>query len=352
MSGKREIVMNSSLLSKLIEIPSTDRSGNHMLVEYLSDWVRRNITGFKLERQVTNSGFENLLVYFGEPKMVIVAHTDVVGTEGQVWKTNPYKLNNSGDWWIGRGSADNKGSIASVLGAVKEVRPNNILLAFTSDEETGLEGIKTLSNSLPNSVGHAIVCEPTGKKLVTSHRGVAGINIRFFGKSSHAAYPQLGESAIEKAARFVCDVLETKDEDAVINFGVIRGGEKLNVVAGECLVRVNYRYFKKNAQIWLKHVGAVNHTSKVSVEVQFDLPPFHSSFKEDELLRIKRIAKAVDVGAENFYSEAGLLSQKGVDTVVYGTAPISRAHTEGEYVTTSELMDYQEFFIKLFKLRR
>ncbi|AIF69252.1 peptidase [Palaeococcus pacificus DY20341] len=77
----------------------------------------------------------------GEPKIMFMAHFDVVPVNLEEWKTDPFKLTIIGDRTYGRGSADDKGNVAAVMLALKELARKDlkgkVLFAFTGDEEIG-----------------------------------------------------------------------------------------------------------------------------------------------------------------------------------------------------------------------
>jgi succinyl-diaminopimelate desuccinylase len=77
----------------------------------------------------------------GKPKLLFMAHFDVVPVNREEWETDPFKLTVKGDSAYGRGSADDKGNVASIMLALKELSKEKldgkILFTFTGDEEIG-----------------------------------------------------------------------------------------------------------------------------------------------------------------------------------------------------------------------
>ncbi|WP_297069413.1 M20/M25/M40 family metallo-hydrolase [Thermococcus sp.] len=77
----------------------------------------------------------------GEPRLLFMAHFDVVPVNPEEWDTDPFRLTVKGDRAYGRGSADDKGNVASIMLALKELLSDElngkILFAFTGDEEIG-----------------------------------------------------------------------------------------------------------------------------------------------------------------------------------------------------------------------
>lgn len=77
----------------------------------------------------------------GEPGLMFMAHFDVVPVNPNEWNTDPFKLTVEGNRAYGRGSADDKGNVAAIMLALKELAQRElhgkILFAFTGDEEIG-----------------------------------------------------------------------------------------------------------------------------------------------------------------------------------------------------------------------
>ena len=78
--------------------------------------------------------------------------------------------------------------------------------------------------------------EPTDNDLAIGSKGTFRLMIRTRGKAAHSAYPEEGESAIEKLLDILDDIRHTKfpdDEffgDTTVNIGTIDGGAALNVM--------------------------------------------------------------------------------------------------------------------------
>ncbi len=77
----------------------------------------------------------------GKPRLLFMAHFDVVPVNPEEWDIDPFRLTVKGDRAYGRGSADDKGNVASIMLALKELLSDElngkILFAFTGDAELG-----------------------------------------------------------------------------------------------------------------------------------------------------------------------------------------------------------------------
>jgi predicted dipeptidase len=105
-------------------------------------------------RNVDNRVFEVTLPGTGGEEFGILTHADVVPANAAEWvlddgtKLDPFKVTRVGDYLYGRGTIDDKGSIAAVLYAMKAVKDSGLPLARTirlmveTTEETGGDAMK------------------------------------------------------------------------------------------------------------------------------------------------------------------------------------------------------------------
>ncbi|WP_255346947.1 M20/M25/M40 family metallo-hydrolase [Thermococcus sp. PK] len=120
----------------------------------------------------------------GKPKLLFMAHFDVVPVNREEWETEPFELTIKGNRAYGRGSADDKGNVAAIMFALKELSKmefeGKILFAFTGDEEIGgkiamhiAEKLKS-ENKLPE---YMINADGIGMKPIIRRRKGFGVTI-------------------------------------------------------------------------------------------------------------------------------------------------------------------------------
>ncbi|HBB94386.1 MAG TPA: acetylornithine deacetylase, partial [Blastocatellia bacterium] len=133
-----------------------------------------------------------------------------------------------------------KAFIAAALTAVDSIHLTKLktplALVFTSDEEIGCLGAKRLAATRPFRVRYAIVGEPTSLQPMRAGKGYCLAEIVVRGREAHSAYPQLGASAIFRAARLIQAIEEIAEElksdrrdgfdppYTTLNVGLINGG--------------------------------------------------------------------------------------------------------------------------------
>ena len=99
----------------------------------------------------------------------------------------------------GRGSCDAKGIIAAQVAAAERLKQEGIYvgLLFLVGEERDSLGAKVANEQ---SYGNKFLIngEPTENRLASASKGTLRVEVIAKGRMAHSAYPELGESAIDK----------------------------------------------------------------------------------------------------------------------------------------------------------
>jgi acetylornithine deacetylase len=195
----------------------------------------------KVERCPVNADRFNVFAYWGEPLVTLSTHMDTVPP------FFPSREDASFIW--GRGSADAKGIIASMIGAAEgllESGARNFGLLFVVGEERNSAGAYAAAEN-PRGSRFLINGEPTENKLALATKGIIRFEIEAQGKLAHSAYPELGESAIEKLLDALQEVRKMRlPQDpllgrSTVNIGVISGGRAPNVIPDAALAEIAVR---------------------------------------------------------------------------------------------------------------
>jgi acetylornithine deacetylase len=226
---------------QLIDIPSTtgDEAAH---ADFLDRELRR--LGFETRRQeVTPTRFNLFASAGGRPRVVINSHLDTVP---------PWFASREDETHVyGRGACDTKGVIAAMIAAGEKLIGDGIrdfAFLFVVGEETDSVGAKS-ANAAFRHLGSelVIVGEPTGSKFARASKGALTCVIRFDGVAAHSAYPHLGDSAINKMVNAIEEINATdwgRDEnlgETTVNVGVVRGGEKPNIIAAKAECELIFR---------------------------------------------------------------------------------------------------------------
>ena len=139
------------------------------------------------------------------------AHYDVVPVSGKWKHGGPFSGAVHKGWIYGRGTADMKGSIASLLMALQAIRATgakprvNVEVSFTADEETdSFLGTGWLVAHAPIKPDRAIVMEGgEGASVCCGHNGVVWLEVSVHGRPAHGSKPEDGVNALENMSRLV-----------------------------------------------------------------------------------------------------------------------------------------------------
>ena len=215
-----------NLLSNLVEI-SSPYFHEEDIMAFVKDWfegneIKADYHNYKEEKITKHKGRNVVVTLEGKkqgPVICLNGHLDsVMLCNG--WTKNP-KGEIEGDKLYGLGALDMKSGCAATMLALKAFHQNHknfkgkIISTYVSAEE-GPFGIGTnalIEDGYMEGVDFSIITEPsagfTGKPfpdLCLGARGGYGLEIEFFGTSAHAATPEKGISAVDDAAKFICEL--------------------------------------------------------------------------------------------------------------------------------------------------
>jgi acetylornithine deacetylase len=210
---------------------------------YLLDHLTRLAGEFSgvVERMDVEPGRFNIFVKFGEPVVTFSTHMDTVP---------PFFPSREDDEFIwGRAACDTKGIIASMIFAVRNLLTEGVRglgLLFVVGEERNSAGAYHAAQN-PRGSRFLINGEPTENQLAAGSKGALRYQFVARGKMAHSAYPELGDSAINKlldALQRVRSVHMPTDEllgQATLNIGLLSGGRAPNVIADEAQAELMIR---------------------------------------------------------------------------------------------------------------
>lgn len=201
-----------------------------------------SVSGGRIERMPVEEGRFNVLATWGDPLVTLSTHMDTVPPF--------FASREDGAHIWGRGSCDAKGIIAAMIGATEKLLASGtkgFALLFVVGEERNSAGAITASKS-PRGSRYLINGEPTENKVALASKGTLRFELTSRGRLAHSAYPELGESAIEKLLDAL-DAIRSVDlprsavlGSSTMNIGTISGGRAPNVIPdwarAELLVRL------------------------------------------------------------------------------------------------------------------
>ncbi|NWL06193.1 acetylornithine deacetylase [Pseudomonas hunanensis] len=372
-----------ALLARLIGFATVSRDSNLQLIGFIRDYLAE--LGVESELFHNPEGTKaNLFATIG-PKdvggVVLSGHTDVVPVDGQAWSVEPFALSERDGRLFGRGTADMKGFIASVLAAVPAFLAQPLRmpvhLAFSYDEEVGCLGVRSMLEALeqrPHKPRLCLIGEPTELKPVLGHKGKLAMRCQVHGAACHSAYAPSGVNAIEYAAKLIGKLGDIGDALALpqhhderfdppfstVQTGVIKGGRALNIVPAECEFDFEVRAlpgFEAQAvadqlQTYaeaelLPRMRKVNAASAIRLEPLSAYPGLATPQDSEAARLVALLSGSNEFGTVAFGTEGGLFDQAGIPTVVCGPGSMDQGHKPDEFVSVEQLQGCDAMLLRL-----
>lgn len=319
----------------------------------------------------------------GGKNLLFNGHTDTVSPYGMEKANEPY-ITENGEIW-GRGTADMKGPLVSMMAAIIELKRSNTKLSgdviFTGviDEEERGYGIVDLVEYGFNADA-AIVGEPCAFEVCVAQRGVEWFKFDFKGKQVHGGVQWLGINAISKATKFIRAVEEDLqpiinsrthpiNKASTVNVGVIQGGTELSTVAGDCTVWVDRRWqpyeeyedVLKEFQDVIDRLAAEDPEFKCTMAVtdESTMPEgyIHWPFELDAgnpfaQLMLDKLTEAsgedVKFAGKTGWTDAGAIYHcLKIPTLVTGPGFVTEAHTTHEKIPIDHLLIWADAYHKV-----
>ena len=373
-----------NLLQSLVEFDTGSNLSNLKLIAFVQEYL----TSFCVESSLFNnrSGEKaNLYATIGPSDrsgLCLSGHTDVVPATGQPWTVEPFALTWRGKRVLGRGTADMKGFLASVLANVPnfiaQCRHIPIHLAFSYDEEAGCRGVRGLLSEMASMPFKPLACvigEPTGMQVAVAHKGKQAYRCCVKGLAGHSALIDRGVNAVEFAAelatflrrkaRDLCTMghLDERFEPpySTIHVGKLNGGTALNVIPDHAEIEFEIRNLPGDDPDQI--VSSVRSYAELELVEEMRRIAPEAGIEWVELAKYPALAEepgstwlrdlACDLTGDpsfhalSFGTEGGLFQEIGIPTIVCGPGSIEQAHKADEYVELEQMVRCLDFLSKL-----
>jgi acetylornithine deacetylase len=306
--------------------------------KYLADYLFQmaSQTGGRVETMPVEPRRFNVFAYWGEPTVTLSTHMDTVP---------PFFSSREDEKFIwGRGACDTKGIIASMITAVEAMLwsgERNFGLLFVVGEERNSAGAY-FAAKFPRGCRYIINGEPTENKLALGSKGALRYEVSATGKMAHSAYPELGESAIEKlldALDKVRRIELPKDPvlgQSTLNIGTISGGRAPNVIPDQAM-----------AEIFIRLVDEGDSTRAAIAEAVKGLA------EAKEILHIPALHLGSLDGFEttvvSYTTDIPAFGAAWGQPFLFGPGSIHFAHTDEERVPKAELLEAVNLYQRMVR---
>ena len=172
----------------------------------------------------TGEATQGLIVWYraqGEPSedpIVLLAHMDVVDALAEDWVRDPYKLTEDDGYFFGRGTADNKYGVTSLVATFIRLKEEgfeptrDLVMVLSGDEETGMVSTRAQANYVNETIKPAFILNadagglslgPDGKPLIYGVQGAektyATFELTVTNPGGHSSAPRKDNAIYELA---------------------------------------------------------------------------------------------------------------------------------------------------------
>ena len=237
----------------------------------------------------------------------------------------------------GRGSCDAKGIIAAQIAAAEKLKQEGIRvgLLFLVGEERDSLGARVANQKSPGS-RFLVNGEPTENHIAVASKGALRVELTARGKMAHSAYPELGDSAMNKLVEALHALLAMKLPQAdgigpcTVNIGTMKGGRAPNVIADFAQAELLYRLVGASEQLRKDIVSTVG--DRATADFLLEIP----------FVRLRSFADMPTMVAK-FTTDIPALTSWG-EPLLIGPGSIHVAHTEGEYIEKKQLLEAVDLY--------
>jgi len=348
------------LLERLVSIdsvnPGLGGAGEAEIAAFVAEWGRG--AGLEVELAEAAPGRPNVIATAhgagAGRTLMLNAHTDTVGhgdmADPLVPRVHEGRL-------FGRGSYDMKGGLAACLVAAAEAARlglrGDLVVTAVVDEEAASIGTQSILKQIRADA--AIVAEPTGMHVCIAHKGFVGFELETTGRAAHGSRPDLGVDAIAKMGHVLVGLdaldrtLRERSAHALlgsgsVHAGVIAGGTEYSTYPARCLLQGERRTVpgesvhqaEQELQGLLDGLGRNDPQLQGKWRVVAARHPFEAS-EDDEIVRlIRKHSGAGEVVGESYWTDAALIAELEVPTVVFGPGG-EGAHADVEWVSIADV---------------
>ncbi|MCZ6916744.1 MAG: M20/M25/M40 family metallo-hydrolase [Gemmatimonadetes bacterium] len=319
-------------IRELIDIPSV--TGDE---EPIARFLERELDtrGFRVTLQEVAHGRLNVFAGdAGTAVVVLCTHLDTVP---------PFMPSAEDDEFIyGRGACDAKGILAAMVTAAERLRGGGIDgvgLLFVVGEETDSAGARK-ANELGVHSRYIVVGEPTHNVPASGHKGAFGFVLKASGTAAHSAYPERGDSAIDRLLAVLERVRHTSwGTDAMLgeascNVGTIAGGAAGNVIAPNAEARVLVRTVGPAAEARATLDRLIDGDPKLHYDI----------VTENDAVWCETLP-GVDAAPVAFGSDIPSLTAFG-KPLLFGPGNIHDAHTDDEKIAKRDVEDAVDLYCR------
>lgn len=365
------------ILKTLIKINSTHPEGNEMdMVKAILAMFGKYDIVYKIFDHGNNRGSLVITIPGKSSKQSIafLGHIDTVPVDDySEWEYPPFDAVVVGDYMYGRGSADMKGGVTSMIITAlylleNKVTPSNdIHFCFTADEELNGIGVLEIKDSgIINNAKEIFIAEPSEEKLGLAEKGALWIEVIVEGLSAHGSRPDLGVNSVEYLIEFINQFRDSMDREslnpllgqATFSVNEINGGVKTNVIPTQSTATIDIRTIPIQ-----NHEDIINNGNEIAYKLMKEKDnltielnvlnnrPSVETSKDNMFIKqltnlCKELSHETKYKGLNFYTDASqIIPDLKVPFVILGPGDDAMAHQRNEKIKLTSVAKIAEIYI-------
>jgi len=351
MPKRAEAKVVSTLLA-LLSYPSTSSHDKTEIISYASDWLAGLGMDVRLHGEESTPA---ICATNGSGGIILSGHLDTVPM-GMKWSMGQGEV--LAGKIYGRGAADMKGAIASMLHAAVDLMEEDVPFSIflTSDEEERMTGAFALRKlDVLSEAKGVLVGEPTDLQPAYKEKGISRFRLTTHGTAAHASLPWLGENAIQKMSRLLeklskwAKAPQGPTEDITLCVSMIKGGIKSNVVPDKCEVEIDARFptpftYQKVRTIIMDELKGESYDIQMLYELEA-----YAADSDSEFARAAVELTGTELIVVPYATEAPVFAAVNPNVIVCGPGGMKMAHADNEFVERWQLERAIELYITLCK---
>lgn len=352
------------ILDDLISVRTDGSATSHQkCIEYIKKYAKR-VNPQCIIQSIPTNGKDNLVIAFNVSELkniqtgvMFCGHLDVV-----CGKSNQFEAMVENKRIYGRGVTDMKGAIACYLEIIPYTNTLElpIIMCFTCDEETDMQGIKDVCAFLDkqNIKPHlTILGEPTNNKLGISSTGIKSYKTIIHGVAAHSSVLNKGVNALFVASR-ILQSLEKITQKMIssklyLNAGSINGGGNIAIIPDNAEIEWGFRYTREKdaervMQLYDKALMIVNEQYPTATIETVKTADFlgYSALNKEYIAKLRRKLNIETIKLP-YTAEAGYLAEIGQNVYLLGCGSIEQAHSDNEYINIDNLIAYKKLLLSI-----
>jgi len=370
------------ILQQLIRIRTTQPYGDELdAVKY----IRSLFTEKNLEFHIVDHGKNRASVVLTLPgenrneAVAVAGHMDTLGLCGtEKWEHSPFGADFQDGNIYGRGAANMKGGITSVILALREIieeqrrPPRDIIFCLTADGDMSGIGARVLTNNgFLQKAKAMIFAEPTDCKIGIAQKGALWLRIKVYGKRGHACLPSLGSSAFEG---LLCLIQEFKKiihrigshpllGNSTLVLTQINGGEAINSVPEFVEATLDIRTLPSfsNEEILnafdrlAKKICNKNNLLEITISVENNRPAVGMDKEAPFCIKLQKIIQSFSIEGETrgllYFTDVNrMIPALGIPFAIIGPGKDIYSFPSDEHVSIDSVLLASKIFKKFFLL--